>query len=156
MSTTTAERWLWAWFAEERGILRKYWAQLKVIKLGIVSVPGVCCITRTQFHDARTFYIPDGTGYHVRNHKLRTSAWRWQPSKPSSLLLQLMIMMKRPLLMMMMMIMTLMTCLFTVTIQWRDTFITQDGSNFEKIIFVEDHFDKQSRENSQAILLLVF
>jgi hypothetical protein len=70
--------------------------------------------------------------------------------------LQLMIMMKRPLLMMMMMIMTLMTCLFTVTIQWRDTFITQDGSNFEKIIFVEDHFDKQSRENSQAILLLVF
>jgi hypothetical protein len=70
------------------------------------------------------------------------------------LMLQLMIMMKRPLLMMI--IMTLMTCLFTVTIQWRDTFIRQDGSNFEQIIFVEDHFDKQSRENSQAILRLVF
>jgi hypothetical protein len=44
---------------------------MMVIKLGMVSVPGVRCITRTQFHDACTFYIPDGIGHHVKNHKLR-------------------------------------------------------------------------------------
>jgi hypothetical protein len=38
----------------------------------MIIVPGVCCTTRTQFHDPRTCYIPDGTGYHVGNQKLRT------------------------------------------------------------------------------------
>jgi hypothetical protein len=45
---------------------------MMVLKLGMISVPGVCCTTRTQFHDPRMCYIPDGTGYHVRNQKLRT------------------------------------------------------------------------------------
>ena len=43
-----------------------------VLKLGMISVPGVCCTTRTQFHNPRTFYIPDRTGYHLGNQKLRT------------------------------------------------------------------------------------
>jgi hypothetical protein len=45
---------------------------MMVLKLGMISVPGVCCTTRTQFHNPRTFYIPDGTGYHVGNQKLWT------------------------------------------------------------------------------------
>jgi hypothetical protein len=43
-----------------------------VLKLGMISVRGVCCITRTQFHDPRPFYIPDRAGYPVSNQKLRT------------------------------------------------------------------------------------
>jgi len=43
-----------------------------VLKLGMISVPGVCCTTRTQFHEPRTCCIPDGTGCHVGNQKLRT------------------------------------------------------------------------------------
>ena len=43
-----------------------------VIKLGMISVRGVCFITRTQFHDPRTFHIPDQTGYLVGNQKLTT------------------------------------------------------------------------------------
>jgi len=45
---------------------------MMVLKLGMISVRGVCFITRTQFHDPRTFYIPDETGYLVCNQKLRT------------------------------------------------------------------------------------
>jgi hypothetical protein len=61
------------------------------------------------------------------------------------------------LLLLQLMMMMMMMMMITVTIQWRVIFIGQDGSNFEQIIFVTDHhFDIQSREKFQAILLLVF
>jgi hypothetical protein len=88
---------------------------MMVLKLGMISVPGVCCTTRTQFHDPRTFYIPDGNGYHVGN---QNSGHQWKLScltmttKQTLLLLLLLL-----LLLMMMMTTLIMTCLFTVVIQ---------------------------------------
>jgi hypothetical protein len=46
---------------------------------------------------------------------------------------------KQPLLLLLLMMTLIMTCLFTVIIQWRDIFIRQDVPNLQQIIFVADH-----------------